>query len=60
VGVREPRPWGVAGRLYQRTPTGWRVHESNPWLPYGDHRLDAMLASGLILELRGVTVAGLP
>ncbi|GAA0436661.1 hypothetical protein GCM10010357_67650 [Streptomyces luteireticuli] len=54
--VQNPRPWGVAGMLYKRTLRGWLHHSGEPWLPYGDSRLDGMLASKLIMELRDVTI----
>ncbi|MFF4701131.1 hypothetical protein [Streptomyces chattanoogensis] len=54
VRVRDPRPWGVAGTLYRRVLAGWRHFEGEPWLPYGDTRLDGMLGSKRIMELRGV------
>ncbi|MEX2984278.1 hypothetical protein [Streptomyces sp. C36] len=52
--VRDPRPWGVAGALYRRALAGWRSFGGEPWLPYGDTRLDGMLGSKLIMELREV------
>ncbi|WP_344032582.1 hypothetical protein [Streptomyces luteireticuli] len=42
--------------LYKRTLRGWLHHSGEPWLPYGDSRLDGMLASKLIMELRDVTI----
>ncbi|GHG60424.1 hypothetical protein [Streptomyces griseocarneus] len=57
--VKLPRLWGISGTRYQWTDSGWRRDSSIPWLKYGDERLNAVLASQLVRELRKVTVVDL-
>jgi hypothetical protein len=59
VRARVPKLWGVSGVLYRYTEDGWESDTEAPDLRYGDERLNAMLASHLVRELRNVTVVEL-
>ncbi|MFH8567582.1 hypothetical protein [Streptomyces sp. NPDC017993] len=56
--VWTPRLWGVSGTPYTLTADGWRTHEHDSLLPFGDPNLRGLLASRLYRELRNVTVVG--
>lgn len=56
--VRTPRLWGISGTPYTLTADGWRTHERDVLLPFGDPDLGKVLASRLYRELRNVTVVG--
>lgn len=58
--VRLPRLWGVAGTAYTWTDEGWVSNKDIPALRYGDERLNAVVASQLVRQLRKVKVADLP
>ncbi|MEU9199395.1 hypothetical protein [Streptomyces sp. NPDC048332] len=57
--VRSPRVWGASGALYTLTSNGWSHDEGEIALHKDDGRRHGLLASNLVRQLVGVSVADL-